>query len=383
MTPHAPSLTRLFNVMLLMALFAASAFAQPVPENRDDLVLPPSFSGPPVVRIWLSDLPDTSTISCDGPCRVTSGASARILTSVQNMNLYPAKPPLPAFEFAPEGSAPICINGKPFPGSVRFEPLVGGYAIINYVDLERYLEGVLGAEMPPQWPLEALKAQAVAARGYALYSALSRNSKNWDLMSTVEDQVYSSNPPKPSVITAVRETRGQALLHDGRLFPTFFHSTCGGKTESPGNALGRTNFDFLLGVTCRYCRPSPHFQWQFNVSGDALGALMKKGGAPTGYVRDVILTEDAGGQKQVLVAGPEGHALLTMVDFRRIIGRMDIKSGRFQSRKNGDIWTFSGNGLGHGAGMCQWGARGMAAEGRPYTDILEHYYRSSTLEKLY
>jgi stage II sporulation protein D len=361
-----------------------AALAQTPPTAEDELVVPPAFSGPPVVRIWISDLPDTAELSCDGPCIVTVGDLTTLLKSVEPRSIATIRTGPSGIEYCPQGDAPILLNGKPFPGFVRLEPVKGGAAVINHVDLERYLEGVLGAEMPPQWPIEALKAQAVAARTYALYSALSRNGKNWDLMSTVEDQVYSGSAPKPSVVTAVRQTKGEVLLHAGRIFPAFFHSTCGGLTESPSRALGKKNLEFLRGVTCRYCSPSPHYRWRSSISAEGIAQRLHESGNGIGTVREVILTETGPqDQPQVLIAGRDGHKLLTVVDFRRIIGRMDVKSGRFECRKGGDEFVFTGSGLGHGAGMCQWGAKGMAAEGHTYRDILGHYYKSTTLEKLY
>lgn len=365
-------------------LWAMPALAQTPSATEDELIAPHPYSGPPVVRIWISDLPGNAELSCDGPCIVRAGDSAVLVKSVEPQGVAAIKTGPSGIEYRPQGDALIRLNGKPFPGFIRLEPAAGGVAVVNHVDLERYLEGVLGAEMPPQWPLEALKAQAVAARTYALQSALSRNGRNWDLMSTVEDQVYSSSTPKPSVIAAVRQTRGEVLLHAGQIFPAFFHSTCGGLTESPSRALGKKGLEFLRGVTCRYCRPSPHYRWQFSISAEELGERLTRSGNGIGTIREVIQTETGPrDQPQVLIAGQDGHKMFTMVDFRRFIGRMDVKSGHFECRKSGDEFVFTGSGLGHGAGMCQWGAKGMASEGHTYRDILEHYYRSTTLEKLY
>jgi stage II sporulation protein D len=375
-------------LILLTALLTAGPLLA-----EDEPVAPPSFTAPPVVRIWISDLPEATMLSCDGPCRLSAGTSARLMPLLVPSEIRSGPRGLlldgdpvagPALELSPAGKAPLSVNGRSYVGTLRITSSNDGIIVVNDIDLENYLEGVLGAEMPPAWPAEALKAQAVAARTYALYSALSRAGREWDLKSTVEDQVYSGAGAKPAVIAAVRATRGEVLLHDGKLFPAFFHSTCGGETQSPGRALGQPAFDFLRGVPCPYCAASPHYRWRCAIPAAQLGERLAAAGYDIGVVRDIILTEaEPDGPLQALVAGERGFKLLSMVDFRRAVGRMDVRGGRFECAREGDEFIFTGRGLGHGAGMCQWGAKGMADRGATYRDILGHYYMATGVEKLY
>jgi len=199
----------------------------------------------------------------------------------------------------------------------------------------------------------------------------------------VEDQVYSGRDVRPSVQTAVRATRGEVLLHEGKSFPAFFHSTCGGRTTSPGVALGRPEFDFLAGVDCAFCAASPHFRWQTRLTGAQLARRLRAAGEDVGVVTDIVIADSTSGPRRVAVTGSDGSRTLTIVDFRRIVGRMEVRSGEFACVREGDAFVFSGRGLGHGAGMCQWGAKGMAEAGRNYRQIVSAYFIHCALGKLY
>ena len=179
-------------------------------------------------------------------------------------------------------------------------------------------------------------------------------------------------------------TRGEVLLHDGGVFPAFFHSTCGGETESPGKALGKPEYDFLEGVPCGFCADSPHYEWQTTLSAADLVSKLRAAGIAVGAVTAVSAEEgDSRTGRTVKLVWPGGRALVPIADFRRAVGRMAIQSGKFQCRAEGDGFLFTGRGFGHGAGMCQYGCRGMARAGRLYREILMHYYRHTRIGKLY
>ena len=256
--------------------------------------------------------------------------------------------------------------------------------VLVVLDVERYLPSVLGGEMPADWPAEALKAQAVAARTLAIFYRLQRAAFEYDVTSTVEDQVFSSGKARPSIAEAVADTAGVVLLHDGGLFPAFYHSTCGGETESPGKALGKPEYDFLEGVPCGFCADSSHYEWKATLSAAELESKLRAAGIAVSAITEVSAEEgDARTGRMVKLAWPGGPTLVPIVDFRRAVGRMVIQSGKFQCRAEGDDFRFTGRGFGHGAGMCQYGARGMARAGRLYREILMHYYRNCAIGRLY
>jgi len=375
----------LLGVSLSVLLPATRPEGPALPEGR-----------PPLVRVWLAGLPQEPTISADGPVRIepADGASgARLLPRLDPVKVSLAPEgirlgddlfPCAALDVRPDDGEPVQVEGRAFGGFIRLLAAGGRLAVINVLDVESYLEGVLGSEMPYYWPAEALKAQAVAARTYALYYCRTRADSPWHLRSTVEDQVYKGGARARSIREAVRATRGEVLLHEGRLFPAFFHSTCGGATESPGKALGKPEFDFLQGVTCPFCRRSPHRFWRSVIGAEDLADRLMAAGVEVGRpIRSVeaVVTEEGG--RAVRVTWPEGEVVVPIVDFRRAVGRMRVKSGKFRARREGEEFVFRGRGLGHGAGMCQYGARGMAEAGYTYDSILAHYYRNTELKRLY
>ena len=372
--------------------------APPAPAT----IKPPRFEHPPVIRIWLADASPAPEISCLKPCRIQPvGGMGRNL-----LKLGPVKARLApgglqlgkeiykcaAMEFQANAEGGLKIDGRCYYGAIRLVRAGESLAVINVVDLEQYLLGVLGSEMPHDWPRESLKAQAVAARTYALFQHLQRSGFEWDLMSTVEDQVYGGGRAKPPVAAAVAATRGEVLVHDGGLFPAFFHSTCGGQTERPGKALGKSEYDFLEGVPCEWCKASPYYEWRAFLGASDLAAKLSAAGVAAGRITGltaegaVPARQTEGGQaggRGVRLVWAGGEMEVPIVDFRRAVGQMTIRSGKFECRAQNGGFLFIGRGFGHGAGMCQYGCKGMAEAGYDYRRILDYYYRNAELEKLY
>jgi stage II sporulation protein D len=352
-----------------------------------------------MTRVWLSNASLTPELGSDGPCRIQpadwrGGGQARRVAKLAPVKVSPApggfklgteRFQCAALDVRPEGRGKVTVDGRPYPGSIRVIRAGERVAVINIVDIETYLAGVVGGEMPANWPREALKAQAVAARTYALSFQQGRTDAEWDLTSTVEDQVYRGGPPQRSVLEAVNATRGQVLLHEGRLFPAFFHSTCGGHTESPGVTLAKPEFDFLEGVPCEFCAKSPYAEWSERISRRELSATLALADGSVGslIIGVLVTTGENSSGRAVKVSWSGGETLVPIVDFRRAVGWMRVKSGRFECRVEGDALVFAGRGLGHGAGMCQYGCKGMAEAGYTYDRILAHYYRNTVLEKAY
>lgn len=382
-------------------VIATGVFSAP---SKTDPALPPApkFTEPPVVGVWLSDLPAEVTLSSTGPCVVEPRSSE--INGYVFLRLEPSRARLAEkgialgrFKFdcetvliKPDGKSVLKINNQAYPGSLCLMRAGKQLAVINEVNLETYLTRVVGAEMPPAWLDAALKAQAVAARTYALYSYVKRKGKAWHLRSTTDDQVYVGGGVQHAawrkrIERMVRATKGETLLHKGGLFPSFFHSTCGGYTESPGNAIGKEGYEFLEGVPCPYCKDSKHTVWTFRIRPDALAAKLKAAGyevgAPITHMEVHVTGPPAG--RILRATWPNGSMDIPMVAFRRVVGRLEVRSGRFTCSLRNGVFIFSGRGLGHGAGMCQYGARTMAKEGSTYRYILKYYYRNTVLKKLY
>jgi stage II sporulation protein D len=250
-----------------------------------------------------------------------------------------------------------------------------GVQLVNVLALEDYLAGVLGSEMPVSFPMEALKAQAVAARTYALQKKLEAYDKPWYLGSSVISQVYKGlEAHDPRTREAVDATRGQILTWRLQPIEAYFHASCGGRTESGFDALGR-ELPYLKPVDCP-CSALPQSKWTLNVSkADAQKAL---GGKPS-ELKVAARSRTGRAQRVELAPGRSVDA----VTFREKLGYAKLKSLKFEVEPKKDGWTLTGQGFGHGAGLCQWGANALAEKGKGYAQILEHYYPGTELQTLY
>jgi stage II sporulation protein D len=274
------------------------------------------------------------------------------------------------------GHAPIRALGHEVRGDVVVRVHRGKLQVINVIPLEEYLAAVLGSEMPRTFPEEALKAQAVAARTYALHKKLEAYDQPYHLGNSVLHQVYGGVAREdPRTKAAVEATRGEVLTWELQPIEAYFHASCGGRTEHGAQALGR-DLPYLPSVTCP-CSALPQSRWEATVPhGELARALGGKAGAwsiagrtRTGRVTRLL---DASGRA---VDG---------VSFRQKVGYGRIRSLHFEVRPaSRDALHFSGKGFGHGAGLCQWGAKAQADGGSGYLDILAHYYPGTDLQTLY
>jgi len=281
----------------------------------------------------------------------------------------------------------------------------GSFDVINYVPVESYLAGVVGAEMPKYWEPEALKAQTIAARTYCLYTKKRFGSnRSWDVSNTQAHQVYEGVDAESSAVwRAVNETRGEVLVcrqDDGTdgIFPAYYSSTCGGHTEDCKNVFGES-FEALRGVRCPYCaevaRPKYYFwpvaRFKAGEVSERLRARYPKL-EELGRVTAITPIEqsDYGNYRRltkIKVSGSTGKSdWIRAEDLRLTVdptGRM-IKSATCEISKSGGDWVFSfGRGFGHGVGMCQCGAQAMARAGKTAEEILAYYYAGSRITGVY
>ncbi len=284
--------------------------------------------------------------------------------------------PTPALRFrsGAEGDSPLSVNGTKVRGDVVVLRGKSQLAAVNVLALEDYLVGVLGGEMPRSFPPEALKAQAVAARTYALNKKLEQYGQPFHLGSSVISQVYKGLEVEDArTREAVEATRGLVLTWQLQPIEAYFHASCGGRTESGLDALGR-DLPYLRPVDCG-CAKLPTSHWTLDLTPadlKPLGAqkatgLKVQGRSPTGRARRVDL----------------GTRTVDAVTFRERVGYMKLKSLHFDVEKHREGWRLSGHGFGHGAGLCQWGARVFADKGWDYRKILRHYYPGTELQALY
>jgi len=290
----------------------------------------------------------------------------------------------------------------------RLQLLVGGSAVraINHVPLEAYLPSVVGSEMPASWPQAALRAQAVAARTYALRQR--KPAAPFDVSATVSSQVYKGvDAETPSTREAVASTRGQVLLYGSSLANAVFHSSAGGSTENSGD-LWSQQLPYLVSVP-DFDQHSPEHAWEQRLEPEQ---LQKAFGEIGGAQRiEVLATTGSGRVRQARVIGPAGTLVLTGAQLRSRLGlkstlvRFEVLAPELAALPPSlpalpplssqpqpsdpeaappvqvppPSLLAIGRGYGHGVGMSQWGAHGLAQRGQSYDQILRHYYRGTEL----
>lgn len=263
-------------------------------------------------------------------------------------------------------------------GQIEVRPGRRGLVAINVVPLEDYLLAVLGSEMPRTFPIEALKAQAVAARTYAIRKKIQSWGKPYHLGATVLHQVYGgARVEDPRTREAVEATRGEVLVWKMEPIEAYFHSSCGGRTESGRDALGRP-LPYLTPTQCA-CQGTPRSVWRDSFGPEDFKKLVK------GTITDIKVLErtPTGRARKVLLASTAGKRIISGVELRREVGYNKLKSLAFEAKKDGRKLKFEGKGFGHGAGMCQWGAKAYADQDWSYRRILAHYYAGAELRRMY
>lgn len=372
-----------------------------------------------------------------GSVALTSDSGLGVWKNGSLWKKFPARTPL---QIALKGNA-VTVGGAAAAGAVEVRPLssagsvkiTDGYAyrgairvmkspqrwgltVVNVVPVEEYLYGVVGKEMSPSWHREALKAQAVAARTYAISHKNYFASRGFDMTDDTSSQIYAGiNGESPSVIAAVDATRGEILTYGGKPIDAFFCSTAGGWTENSENVWG-SRIPYLRGVSDDSSR-MPSYRWSVTTTPEKLSANLTAAGKGVGKVRSITLSplgkrpmavSDRGVSGRVLsmtVNGSAGSVRVTGNAFQSIYGLKstlfdfsqggavpDPDSGRkgrsaTMTVKAGVPITIYGYGWGHGLGMSQYGAYQMAQEHGSadtyYRTILTHYYTGTRLEKLY
>jgi stage II sporulation protein D len=286
-----------------------------------------------------------------------------------------------------KASAPasLQVNGKGYRGSIEVSLVDKGLLVVDELPLEEYLVGLINCEISSQWPIEAIKAQAVIARSYALYQMEARRNALYQLESSVMDQVYDGCDIEDSrAARGVRETAGEVLTFDGKIIQAFYHSSCGGHTEASENVWGYP-LPYLEGVECTYCLTAGAGKWDQVMPVKKIEAFLKNSGYPVAGLREIKVgrRNKSGRLNDLTLISSRGSTIISAVNFRKAIGYSVIKSTNLDVKMSGDEVIFSGVGYGHGVGLCQWGAKQRADDGFSYREILAYYYPGTQLERLY
>jgi stage II sporulation protein D len=303
----------------------------------------------------------------------------------------------------------VRVDGRDYRGEVSVIPGPDGLTVINRLGLESYLAGVLSAEMGRRDPTEvqAMYAQAVISRTYAIRNQGKRRALGFDLYGTVSDQVYGGVGAETAQSwDAVRATRAQVVTWKGQPIDAFFYSTCGGRTESGAAVFQLAGDPYLKSVSDldpngqAYCRFSPRFRWREEYSGDSLEAMLRRtlpgltsvSASSVSRIEDVkVSRRTPSGRVEAVEFKLNGrHVSVSGQAVRRAFLLPDggiLRSTAFDVQERADgsrvSWlAIDGRGAGHGVGFCQWGAVGRAREGQEYGEILAAYYPSTSIERL-
>ncbi|TCO79853.1 SpoIID/LytB domain-containing protein [Marinisporobacter balticus] len=349
-----------------------------------------------------------------------------------------------AFKAIPQESSNgiIQLDGKSFRGSIIIHRYIGSdLTVINRLDIEEYLYGVVPREMSGDWPIEAQKAQAVAARSYAVVNLNRHENYGFDVCASSHCQVYGGyNSEKSRSTMAVDETRGALLTYDGKVVTAFYHSNSGGHTEDSENVWSNP-VGYLRGVDDPYSIGAPNDTWVKVYTKQEIEGVLASNGLSVGTLQNIVVEERSKNSRVLKLAfyGTSGSEILEKGKIRSMFGNNSIKSTWFDMGTNGernanimvlydlnqpaeaidmnskyiltaqglkefevankyvsngkeykliasnananvDQYTFTGKGWGHGLGMSQWGAKKMAEDGFNYEQILTHYYTGTNIK---
>lgn len=302
----------------------------------------------------------------------------------KSMSLRPASVGRAPLRVHGRGGA-VTVGGHAYRGIVEVRRKSNGrLQVINELDLEEYLKGVVAAEVPSDWEMEALKAQAVASRTYAIHQKRANGRRPFHIENTVNGQVYlGRRGERPRAVRAVEATKGQVVLYEGRVIAAFYHSSCGGRTED-ASALWGIEAPYLRGVDCDCQQISTYGLWEKRFSAaEVLAALRREG------YRMSVIDEVEGGSitpggrmREVRFRHPGGLLSVPSESLRAALGYSRVPSIFFEPELAEREVVLSGRGLGHGVGLCQWGAEELARKGYTYQRILQHYYPGTVLGRI-
>ena len=336
----------------------------------------------------------------------------------------------------------ITVEGSKYRDYITFKEIKNQLGLINYVDLENYLYGVIPAEMPASWEKEALKAQAVAARTYTIKNINKHSGDGYNLCDQTHCQVYGGmNAEKAATNQALNETKGIVATYNGKPIDALYHSNSGGYTANAGDVWSN-NIPYLVAVKDDYSLNQPSGTWEKTYTSDEISKYFN-----VGKVIDVKVldrTSPDGRADNIKIIGTNGEETISGSAFRTRLGVGVIPSTMFEVTRigesvdkgsvsvisannpsiesidlnssyvidgNGNIYSakdansvitkdgiariehnnsspneitfvFHGKGYGHGVGMSQWGAQGMAQQGKNYEQILKHYYTGIRIETI-
>ncbi len=272
-------------------------------------------------------------------------------------------------------SGDLLVNGNHYVGDIEIWKGRSGLYLINQLPLEEYIKSVVRSEVGINWEMEALKAQAVISRTYALFQMNAQKNPIYDLTSSVLHQVYKGYTADPRISYAVKHTEGEVLVYNGKVIESLYHSTCGGRTENAEEVFGKS-YPYLKSVESS-CEISPYWIWERKIPLAEIEKALNISG-----ISEITIKSYTSTQRVKLLDIPHSAGVLTVkaTDMRRLLGWNRLPSTNFTFALANGMVIFEGKGYGHGVGLCQWSALEMARKGMNYKDILAYFYPGTVIQ---
>ncbi|MBU1168551.1 MAG: SpoIID/LytB domain-containing protein [Proteobacteria bacterium] len=280
----------------------------------------------------------------------------------------------------------LSLDGQRYRGALRVLVKPSGLLVVNHISIEDYLYGVVPKEMSWLWDPEALMAQAIASRTYALFIREKQGliASDYDLEATTSSQVYGGVAVEKEQTThAVNNTKGMVITFRGKLIISYFHANSGGYTESALNVWG-VDIPYLKSVPDSFSTILPETVWDHRVSFKDLSNLFNQSHPNLGPIRKIKTgkTSRSGRILSFTLVSDKKQMTISGNNFRMTIGPRELKSTRFDIYPNHQGFFFKGTGYGHGVGMSQWGAHRMAQAGYSCKAIIKNYYPGTVITKV-
>jgi stage II sporulation protein D len=272
----------------------------------------------------------------------------------------------------------VYCNNKWYRGSLKLQARGEHLTVINIVDLEDYVKGVVPAEMPASWNVEALKAQAITARSYALANLNKHRHEGYDLNTTTTDQVYKGASVENARSNyAVMQTIGQVIVQNNKVVPAYYHSSSGGITDDEAWS-GVINF---VKVVRDFDQQSPNSSWTRQYTISQFSNSLASRGYNIGQIQGLVpLDKSRSGRiKKLKLVGSSGSKNIDGEQFRKMF---NLPSCLFAPYVSADTLLIQGKGSGHGVGMSQWGAKALADRGCSVYQILGYYFANVEIKTL-
>lgn len=280
----------------------------------------------------------------------------------------------------------LAFNKKNYRGNFIIEQDKNQLLLINQINLEEYLYGVIRSEIPSNWPEEAIKAQIIASRTYALFKMKQNDNNKFHLEASTNFQMYDGYGKEAFYTNKlINLTKGIVVTFENQPIDSIYHSSCGGFTEDAEDIWGM-NIPYLQGVYTSLCRNSPKFKWEKILTYKQITNILYRELKIFSRIKYIQIGKTTRSRRVITLLCTDEKNIkheIQMKDFRLWIGNKNFPSNLFTLINQKDEVIFEGRGFGHGVGLCQMCAEVMAEQGKPYEEILQYFYKNIKINKIY